>query len=128
MSHSSKLQVAQMEILPFLAALLVLSIPFLLLGWWLSRSTRSIDRLAAVMNENDVELGEMRIGRRAHGWLLFADVRFVLFLILGRYRHLELPPVVEEALDKARTDYLTDVAVFGTLVVIVFGAVLYDKL
>jgi hypothetical protein len=117
-----------MENLPFFAALLVLAIPFFLLGWWLMRSTQSIHRLAEVINENGVELGEMRIGRRAHGWLLFADVRFVLFLILRRYRHLELPPVVEEALDDARTDYLSNMAVFATLVVIVFGVVLYDKL
>lgn len=117
-----------METLPFLAALVVFAMPFFLLGWWLMRSTRSIGRLAAVINENDVELGEMRTGGRAQGWLLFADVRFVLFLVLRRYRRLELPPVVREALDKARTEYLVDTAVFATLVVIVFGVVLYDKL
>lgn len=117
-----------MGTLPFLAALLVLALPFFLLGWWLMRSTRSIDRLAAVINENDVELGEMRIGGRAQGWLLFADVRFVLMLVLRRYRRLELPPAVKEALDKARTEYLVGMAVTATLVVIVFGVVLYDKL
>lgn len=127
-SFDGKIQVAQMETLPFLAALVVFAMPFFLLGWWLMRSTRSIGRLAAVINENDVELGEMRTGGRAQGWLLFADVRFVLFLVLRRYRRLELPPVVREALDKARTEYLVDTAVFATLVVIVFGVVLYDKL
>ena len=117
-----------MDTLIFLAVLLVLAVPFFLLAWWLMRSNRSISRLVDVVNENDVDLGEIRIGRRAQEWLMFADVRFVLRLLLGRYRHLGLPPVVEKALDQARKDYLTSIAVSATIIVIVFGVVLYSKL
>ena len=116
-----------MDILPFLAVLLILAIPFLLLGWWLVRWTRYVDHLAKVMDANNAELGQLRLGHRTHGWMLFADVRFVLFLVLRRYRHLELPPVVEEALETARTDYLTGVAAFTTLVVVAFGFVIYSE-
>lgn len=115
-----------MDFLALLAVLLVFAIPFFLLGWWLIRTSRSIDRLAAVMNENNANLGEIRIGQRTQGWLLFADVRFVLFLVRRRYRHLELPSVVSEALEKARTDYLTIVGIFTVLTVVVFAVVLYE--
>ena len=117
-----------MYTLIFFAVLLVFAVPFFLLAWWLKRSNRSLSHLVDVVNEYDVDLGEIRIGGQAQEWLMFADVRFVLFLVLGRYRDLELPLVVKEALDQARKDYLTSMAVSTTLIVIVFGVVLYDRI
>jgi len=114
-----------MEALIFVAMLSLVAIPFLLLGWWLIRTSRSIDHLAAVINENDVDFGEFRVGRKTRAWLLFADVRFVVFLVLRRYRHLELPSVIGQALEKARADYLRIVAVFAAIGLVVFAVDLF---
>lgn len=117
-----------MDTLVFFAVLAVFAIPLVLLGWWLKRNTRSVDRLAAVINEHGVTFGEIRIGNKAHGWLLFADVRFVFFVILRRYRDMELPEPVLDALNSARSDYLNGVAVFTTLVALASAWAFYSSL
>jgi hypothetical protein len=108
----------------FFAFFLFLGLP--LFGWWLIRTTRSIGYLATTINESNIDLGELRIGGKSRGWLLLADLRFVLFLVLKKYRHLNLPTVVEHALTKARKDYLTIVGVFTTITLVGFGSLLFN--
>lgn len=111
-----------MDILPFLAMLIVLSIPFWVLGRWLVRNSRSMGDLAKTLDEHAVDLGQFRVRRRASAWWLFADVRFVVFLVLGRYRRMELPPAVRQALESGRADYLRGLGVFTTIVLVGFVA------
>jgi hypothetical protein len=117
-----------MEVLQFLVALFLFSVPFFLLGWWLIRTSRSIDRLAVVVNDHNIDLGQIRMGQNTYAWLLLADVRFVLLLVFKRYHLLNLPAVVVQALDNARKDYLTMVGAFATIAILVFVVVLYENI
>ena len=85
-----------------LAILILLPI----LGWQLIRSTRSLDRLARAVNENNVDLGFLSFKGKTSAFLLFSDIRFALWLARRKYQSLDLPPAVCEALDEARRDRL----------------------
>ncbi len=99
-----------------------------ILGWWLIRSTRSLDRLARVINENGVDLGFLSLNGRTSAFLLLSDVRFVLWLVRRKYQSLDAPPVVSEALDKARRDYLLVIAVMGMIVLAGFAIAMNSRL
>ena len=77
-----------------------------LYAWWLYRKSRSFLRLATVINAHDVDLGFMTWNGKTHAVLLFSDVTFVFWLVRKKYRDVELPQPVLEALDEARRDYL----------------------
>ena len=106
-----------------LAILILLPI----LGWWLIRSTRSLDRLARVVNENNVDLGFLSLKGRASAFLLFSDVRFVLWLVRRKYQSLDVPPAVTEALDEARRDYFLLMSVMGLIVIVGFAIALNSR-
>ncbi len=74
-----------------------------LFGWWLIRTTRSFDRLAAVVNENNVDLGFLSFRQKTNAFLLFSDVRFVLWLARREYQSLEFPTAVIQALETSST-------------------------
>ena len=97
-----------------------------LFGWWLIRATRSYDRLAAVVNENDVDLGFLSFRGKTNAFLLFSDIHFVLWLVRRKYEEREFPQSVGVALDEARRNYLmvlVGFAVFISLVIgLIFGA------
>lgn len=109
-----------MNTLVFFAVLAVIAIPLVLFGWWLGRHERSMGGLAEAMNQHGVTLGEFRIGGSARGWLLLADPRFMFLVVLRRYRDRELPKPVVDAFDSARSDYLKGMAIYTTLIVLVF--------
>ena len=98
-----------------------------ILGWWLIRSTRSLDRLARVINEHGVNLGFLSLNRRTSVFLLFSDVRFVLWLVRRKYESLDAPPIVIEALDKARSDYFLGIAVMGVIIIAGFVTALNSR-
>lgn len=96
-----------------------------ILGWWLIRSARSLDRLARVTNEHGVDLGFLSLNGRTSAVLLFSDVRFVLWLVRRRYQSLDAPRPVIEALDEARSYYfLVGIAVMGVIVIVGFAIAL----
>ena len=106
-----------------LAILILLPI----LGWWLIRSTRSLDHLATIVNENNVDLGFLSLKGRTSAFLLFSDVRFVLWLVRRKYQNLDVPSVVGEALDEARRDYFLVMSVMGMIVILGFAIVLSSR-
>ena len=71
---------------PFAMYGLAILILLPILGWWLIRSTRSLDRLATIVNENNVDLGFLSLKVRTSAFLLFSDVRFVLWLVRRKYQ------------------------------------------
>lgn len=91
-----------------------------LYGWWLYRKSRSCERLADVINEHDVNLGFLDWDGKTRAMLLFSDVRFVFWLVRKKYRDIELPPPVTEALDEARRDYVTGLWQNFVILVLVF--------
>ena len=86
------------------ALIIILLIP--LYGWWLYRQERRLRRLVTVINTHDIDLGFMTWNGKTNEVLLFSDVRFVFWLLRRKYRDIELPPPVTEALDEARRAYL----------------------
>jgi membrane-anchored glycerophosphoryl diester phosphodiesterase (GDPDase) len=106
----------------------VFFILLLLFGWWLIRATRSLDRLATIVNENDVELGFKSIKGKTSALMLFADVRFVLWLVRRKYQSIDAPPVVTQALDDARRDYFIVTSVMALIVITGFAIALNNRL
>jgi len=84
--------------------------------------------LATIVKENNVDLGFLSLKGRTSAFLLFSDVRFVLWLVNRRYQNLNVPPVVSEALDEARRNYLLVVSVMGMIVILGFAIVLSSRL
>ena len=72
----------------------VFLILLLLFGWWLIHSTRPLDRLATVVNESNIDLGFLSLTGKTSALMLFADVRFVLWLVRRKNQSIDLPPVV----------------------------------
>ena len=87
-----------------------------LFGWWLIRTTRSYQRLVAVVNENGIELGFLSFRGKVNTFLLFSDVRFVLWLLRRKYQDREYSPAVSSAFDEARRSYLS--VLFGFAVIL----------
>ncbi len=102
----------------------MLSISFvillLLFGRWLIRATRSIDRVATVMDKHDVSFDFLGYQGNTKAILLFSDVRFIVWLIGKQYSNSGLPFSVSKALDEARRSYLSIVAVFSLIVFVGF--------
>jgi len=100
--------------------LLILVISFvillLLFGWWLIRTTRSIDSVATVIDKHNVSFDFLGYHGKTKAILLFSDARFVVWLIRKRYSNSGLPFSVSKALDEARRSYLLIVAVFLLIV------------
>ena len=84
--------------------------------------------MATIVKENNVDLGFLSLKGRTSAFLLFSDVRFVLWLVNRRYQNLNVPPVVSEALDEARRNYLLVVSVMGMIVILGFAIVLSSRL
>lgn len=109
----------------------MLSISFvillLLLGYWLIRVSRSISKVATVMNEHEVTFDFLGYQGRANAVLLFSDIRFVAWLIRKKYDESSLPPPVSMALNEARRSYLLIVAVFLLIVILGFSIALYNR-
>ena len=112
---------------PFAMYGLAILILLPLFGWWLIRSTRSLDRLARVVNENNVDLGFLSLKRKTSAFLLFSDVRFVLWLVRRKYQSLDVPSAVSQALDEARRDYFLVTSVMGVIVIVGFAIALYSR-
>lgn len=91
-----------------------------LYGWWLYRQSRSLVRLVSVINAHDVDLGFMTWNGKAHEVLLFSDVTFVAWLMRRKYRDIELPAPVTEALDEARRAYLAGLWPTAVIAVLAF--------
>lgn len=115
-----------MNVLPFLAMLFVVSIPFWALGWWLMRNSRSVDDLVKTLDDHGIDSGDLPVGRGTSAWWLLANPLFVVFLVRGRYRRMELPPDVLQALEIARADYLRGLGVFTAIILIGFAVSLYN--
>ena len=103
----------------FAAPLVFIALP--LLGWWLIRATRSWDRMAKVVNENGVNLGFLSIRGKSSAFLLMSDIRFVHWLLRRKYRSVDAPPVVIQALDDARRDYVLVITVMASIVLVSFA-------
>jgi hypothetical protein len=98
-----------------------------LLGWWLIRATRSFDRLATVVNESGVDLGFLSLKGKTSALLLFSDVRFVLWLVRRKYRSIDVPAAVTQALEDARRDYFRVAAVMALIVIAGFAISLNNR-
>lgn len=105
-----------------LSALFVVSLA--LLGLWLIKVTRSISRVATIMNELDVKLDFLGFQRRPNAVLLFSDIWFIKWLVTRKYDGTGLPIEVISALDEARKSYLLVAVVFSLAVVLVVLMVL----
>lgn len=103
----------------FTAPLVFIALP--LYGWWIIRATRSWDRLAKVVNENRVNLGFLSFKGKTGAFLLMSDIRFVHWLLRRRYRNIDVPLVVIQALDDARRDYVPVTSVMALIVLAGFA-------
>ena len=92
-----------------------------LLGLWLIRTTRSYERLAVAVNENNVDLGFLSFKGKANVFLLFSDPTFVLWLVRRKYEGREYPQPVVEALEEARRSYLMVMVGFAAFLLILVG-------
>jgi hypothetical protein len=98
-----------------------------LFRWWLIRNSRSSDRLAKVVNENGVDLGFLSFKGKTSALLLFSDVRFVLWLVRRKYKNIDLPAAVNQALDDARRDYIVGCTVMALIVITGFAIALINR-
>jgi hypothetical protein len=98
-----------------------------LFGWWLIRATRSLDQLAKVVNENNVDLGFLSLKGKTSAFLMFSDVRFVLYLVRRKYQSLDVPHAVIQALDEARHDYVMVNSAMGLIILLGFAIALNNR-
>lgn len=99
-----------------------------LFGWWLVHNSRSLDRLAKVVNENGVDLGFLALKGKTSALLLFSDVRFVLWLVRRKYKNTALSATVTQALDDARRDYILVYTVMALIVITGFAIALINRI
>jgi len=92
-----------------------------LFGWWLIRTTRSYERLAVIVNENNIDLGFLSLKRKANVFFLFSDPNFVLWLVRRKYEERKYPQPVGDALDEARRSYLLVIVGFAAFILVIIG-------
>jgi len=81
----------------------------------------SYERLAVVVNENNVYLGFLRLNGKANVVVLFSDPTSVVWLLRRKYETRDFPPPVSEALDEARRSSLLVMAGFAAFILITIG-------
>jgi len=107
------------------AVVVLIGLP--LFGWWLIRTSRSMDRLADVLNRHKVDPGFLNRGGKVKTWLLFSDLRFVAWLLKRRYRDCDFPAEVHRALEEARESYARMMVASWVIAAIGVGAVLAGR-
>jgi len=102
-----------------MSLIIIIGLPFP--GWYLIRVSRSLEAVAGTANEQNIDLGFLKVGGTANTTLLFSDINFIRWLVWRKYGSLNFPTVLNEALDNARKDYVRMGGLFILIIIAGFS-------